>query len=184
VSDENFDKVWAAASPKGAKTWLSACWRTDRGAAIKAFYKAAGKGDGEALAQKMVLAIHSQTKHRKLQQVAGDTVPQPKGIAVWLNKQCWLDEFEVPKSELMDRAAQVKCHCGQEGFVNGLCQYHYDRDQNKGHFQGLYANLVAMGLGKGENESQHDWCLRCKDYMTAKFGTFTDILDKRAAENE
>jgi hypothetical protein len=174
--DKQFERVWTAAQPKGSNTYLAACWRLSKGACLKSFERAAAGKEIVMFADRLVLAIQSQNKHRKLQKASGEFIAQPKGLLVWINQQCWLDEFDVPKSELMSRAKQSFCHCGKEAFRGDLCEFHFTRENNAPHFEALYSHLKSLGLGRVEGEPMAEYSMRCRRYIQEKHGTIAGLV--------
>lgn len=75
--------------------------------------------------QDIEFSIQAQARFRREERKAGDFVPQPRAVAVWIRAKAWLDEIEsTAEMKIKQQQNETKCTCGNPtmGAMFKTCQ--------------------------------------------------------------
>ena len=99
--DKRCWRIWEAASPKGDRHLAAFAWRESPAGLERAWSKACqGKDPDEKdkLLSSCLRAAKAQGAYRQQRLAAGERLPRPRGVAVWLNAAGWAEEVEAAGS--------------------------------------------------------------------------------------
>ena len=151
------------------------CWRTNKGleskALEKAFTRHKKKSDNEKceFVNDIIINYRESYRYRETVQKAGEFLSQPRMLAVWLNQDGWLDEFETAPSEMKAKIVDRTCRCcGNEGTIGGagdswICEKEYRRTDPQIALLREITKRNLQEVPKKPGESWKDWSFRVMD---------------------
>lgn len=88
-------------------------------------------------------------------------------LSTWLNQERFemLSDMERPH-QIMERAAALKCECGNDVAILDKCNTCYDRDNPdpNGYRDMMRAKMREIGLTLQPGETRHEYNQRCRAY--------------------
>ena len=112
--DKRCWQLWQAAAPKGERHLAAFAWRESPIGLERAWAKACnGRSDDDRdlLLAQCLRAGEKQAAYRRSRLSAGERLPRPRGIAVWVNAGAWAEELEVASSSGEPVKASSCQHC-------------------------------------------------------------------------
>ena len=123
-------RLWQEAQPKGQAHYGAFAWRESPAGLERAWSKVtAGKTaeEVEALLLSCLNAAGAQTAYREAQLKAGERLPRPRGIAVWVNAGGWAEEVGSKRVGSPDPVDVQTCRYCSDPIVHaayGTCAFH------------------------------------------------------------
>ena len=127
--DKRCWRLWEAAAPKGDRHMAAFAWRESPGTLERAWAKACSGLDDDGkdkLIAACLKAGETQAAYRKTRLAAGERLPRPRGIAVWINAGGWAEDTEDVRGPTGE-APVSRCHHCDEPAVHtyyGTCARH------------------------------------------------------------